>query len=100
MCCTGITDKGLKNLVPMSNLENLDLRGCPCITDIGILCFSEMKNLKGLWLGGCSNVTPNGLRKLKELMPNCNVQKDEYEWSRHDPARQDAPCPGAEKKDR
>ena len=88
MACTGITDNGLRYLVPMSNLQAIDLRGCPNITNKGILILAEMKNLKGLLLGGCEKVTIGGAIKLRALMPNCKVIKDEKEWSRHQPPKE------------
>ena len=81
MSCEKITDEGIKNLTLLKNLEYLDLRGCNGITDESIKYFSEMISLKNLVLDGCKNISKNAVEKLQEILPDCNIKKNDKEWS-------------------
>lgn len=55
--CSQVTDKGLANLMPLSNLEMLDVSGCVAVTQKGFVHVSNNhKGLRGLKLGGCSRM--------------------------------------------
>jgi hypothetical protein len=83
--CQGITDEGLRHLATMDHLQLLDLRGCQGISDIGLEELAVMTNLRWLRLGGCENVSEEAVGKLQRVLPNCNVGKDDTEWSQHTP---------------
>jgi len=82
MGCPGVTGGGLRRLLRMEGLEELDLRGCE-VTDSDIFNLQSMHNLEWIQLGGCRKVTPEGVRRLQTRMPNTRVEKDVREWSFH-----------------
>lgn len=60
-----ISDKGLRLLTKLRDLESLDLSS-KRITDLGMAHLAEMKSLKTLWFQGCP-ITDFGLEQLTGL---------------------------------
>jgi hypothetical protein len=69
---TAVTDAGLKALGGMRGLESLDLTATR-VTDAGL---GELAGLPGLRvpdLSGCPDVTAEGVARLREALPRCEV---------------------------
>lgn len=75
--CTGITDAALTPLLTM-DLELLDLRLCPGIDDKSVASLSKMQGLKDLWIGGCDNLSPAARMAIRQALPLCRVDDDDY----------------------
>ena len=70
---TAVTDLGISHLAGLKSLEKLWLNRT-VVGDGAIPALGKLTALKQLYLGG-SRVTPEGLRRLRELMPGCEVEK-------------------------
>lgn len=77
MGSAGITDAGLTPLTTMG-LEYLDLRMCPGITDKSVATLSNMRSLTGLMIGGCDNLSPTARQAIRQALPQCRVDDDDY----------------------
>ena len=82
----GVSDQGLKYLLPLSDLESLaiccaswrfigedSVEYRECLTDAGLRTLTEFKNLKTLEIQG-GDFTAKGLSGFQEKMPQCEVQ--------------------------
>ena len=96
-----ITAGGVKNLVGLKKLKNLDLGGTDMtdaavkhiadnmpdlqglelgtslgtqVSDASVPHFARLKKLKSLGLGG-SQITEKGMKELKELLPDCKITR-------------------------
>jgi hypothetical protein len=74
---TRVTDKGLKELVGMKNLQRLDLDETR-VTDAGLKELKGHKNLRTLYLrqgpgGRVPNVTDAGVAELRKALPKCRI---------------------------
>ncbi|MDB5338570.1 MAG: inlA 5 [Planctomycetaceae bacterium] len=67
---SGVTDAGLKELLNLSELTALDLRGCKQVTDAGIKSLTKLTNLTHLSL----NLTDVGDEGIKSLASLTNLQ--------------------------
>jgi Leucine-rich repeat (LRR) protein len=65
------TDAGLVHLKGLTNLKELYIRDAQ-ITDAGLEYLTGLTNLQFLALG--SSVTPEGVKKLQEALPNCEIE--------------------------
>lgn len=72
----GIDDVHLKSIGKMSNLKELDLYGTR-ITEPGLKNLEKLKGLKKLFLGGGGEITPQGVEKLQNKLPACEIRYDE-----------------------
>jgi len=70
---TPMTDAGLAKIAENGNIENLDLNGAKNLTPESINILSKMTNLKHLDMIDAANLRHSDTEKLKELMPNCEV---------------------------
>lgn len=68
---TQVTDGALDNLRGLTSLQILDLRDTQ-VTDAGLECLSGLANLQRLSLGS-TQVTDEGIEKLREALPNCQI---------------------------
>ncbi|RYU97262.1 c-type cytochrome domain-containing protein [Emticicia agri] len=68
---TKITDQGLNQLGKLTNLEYLNLIGTK-VSDAGIKQLASLKNLKKLYLWK-TEVTPKGVEALKKNLPDLKV---------------------------
>ena len=64
-CCKGVTDEGLKELAGLKNLRSLNLTYTP-VTDAGLKELARLKNLQSLKLEH-AQVTDAGLKELARL---------------------------------
>ena len=71
-----VTDSGLKHLKGLAQLEQLILDHTG-VTDAGLEHLKGLKNLKSLWIPG-GQVSEDGLEKLREALPNCNIDAVDY----------------------
>jgi hypothetical protein len=55
----------------MANLERLFLNGTK-ITDAGLPCLYGLAKLQAVYLGD-TRVTVEGVKKLQEALPNCEI---------------------------
>ena len=69
---TKITDAGLEHLTELSNLRALSLRNTK-ITDEGLIHLRRLTRLDYLSLVDVFGVTPEGVKKLQQALPNCNI---------------------------
>ena len=70
---TKVSDEGLKHLALMPELRELILQSTP-ITAEGLRHLAPCKSLREIWCWG-TGVTSEEIRQLKEVMPNCEVDK-------------------------
>jgi hypothetical protein len=68
---TNVTDKGLEKLRGLTELQTLGLRKTQ-ITDTGLQQLAGLSRLRWLDLEGTS-VTTAGVKKLKQALPNCEI---------------------------
>jgi len=68
----GVTDAGVEHLKGAAQLEVLDLNGTQ-VTDAGLVYLKGLTNLRVLCVGGTS-VTEEGVRKLREALPDCEIE--------------------------
>ena len=66
-----MTDAGLKELAPLTNLTELLLRSTN-ITDAGLKELAPLKKLNNLYLNG-TKVTEAGIKGLNKVLPNCVI---------------------------
>ena len=71
---TKVTDAGISHLAGMKSLEKLWLNRT-AVGDGAITALGRLTSLKHLYLGG-SRVTPEGLKRLRELIPGCEVEME------------------------
>jgi Leucine Rich Repeat (LRR) protein len=64
--CLNLTEKGIKSLSRLKNLECLNLEGCE-ITDSWLRHLGGLSKLEDLNLSGCEEITGGGLAHLKTL---------------------------------
>jgi hypothetical protein len=69
---TQITDAGLKDLTRMGDLNFLSLEGT-AVTDAGLRHLEGLGQLRYLLLRGCPNVNGEGVARLKEALPKCEI---------------------------
>jgi hypothetical protein len=67
-----ITDAGLAHLKALAGLEKLELAS-PKVTDSGLAHLKGLRKLKKLRLGIRSKVTPEGIKRLRQSLPNLVV---------------------------
>lgn len=72
---TGVSDRGLRELVGMPHLANLELSGNPDVTDNGLVHLASIQSLKKLGLWG-TGVTQAGVEKLQGALPDCAIGWD------------------------
>lgn len=70
---TGVTDRGLQELVAMKNLKNLELGENDEITDQGLVHLASLKSLRRLGLDG-TNASPEGVARLRAALPDCEIE--------------------------
>ena len=68
---TAVTDAGLEKLKPLTALERLGLEDTQ-VTDAGLETLKGMTRLRRLRLEG-TKVTNAGVRKLRQALPNCEI---------------------------
>jgi len=68
---TRFTDDGLKHLADLAKLQELTIRGTH-ITDAGLVHLQGLKNLKKLNVNDTS-VSPQGVNELRKHLPGCDV---------------------------
>ncbi len=68
---TQITDKGLKEVAKLPNLEDLLLTGTK-ITDAGLKELAKLQKLTILDLD-FTKITKTGVAELRKALPNCNI---------------------------
>lgn len=68
-----VTDDVMKSVGQMTSLEHLNL-GETQVADTSLQHLSALRNLKHVFLSRNTRVTEAGLRKLNELLPECDVQ--------------------------
>jgi YHS domain-containing protein/mono/diheme cytochrome c family protein len=73
---TGITDTGLRKLSGLKQLRYLNLYGTK-VTDKGLASLRGLPKLEKLYLWQ-SKATKNGAKKLKEALPNIQIDLGEY----------------------
>lgn len=66
-----ITDEGLANLARAPALGQINLERTK-ITDAGLLHLVDCPKLGGIYAGG-TNLTAEGIKRFRELKPNCHV---------------------------
>ena len=69
-----VTDRCLKELIPLQNLANLELAENEEITDRGLEHLKSLKSLKRLSLGRKSNYTQAAVDKLQAALPDCEIE--------------------------
>jgi hypothetical protein len=69
---TRVTDEGLRTVAGASGLRYL-LLGGDAVTDAGLRHLEALAGLRELDLRGCPNVTAEGVRRLREALPGCEV---------------------------
>jgi hypothetical protein len=62
-----VTDKGLKSLLEVATLEQLNLSGT-AVTDAGVKSLLALKGLKVLQVSNCKKTTSAGLGAIEELL--------------------------------
>ena len=68
-----VTDEGLRTLGTMASLEEVDLEWGDDITDAGLVHLYGLNKLKWLDIGFCHSLTNQGIAKLKENLPECEI---------------------------
>jgi hypothetical protein len=66
-------DEDLALFQSIPKIQRIDFISAPHITDGGLPHLAKLKHLKYLRLGG-SQISDAGVRKLKESLPNCEVE--------------------------
>jgi Leucine-rich repeat (LRR) protein len=66
-----LSDVNVEAISHDTSLELLSLWGCP-VTDESVDSLSKMNSLKSLWIGS-TRISANGLLKLKDALPNCEI---------------------------
>ncbi len=74
--CFGVTDRGIQSgaLQSMSNLKRLALRGLKQVTDASVDDLAKLRNLEHLNIRQ-NGITTNGFARLKQAMPKTTVFK-------------------------
>ena len=73
----GVTDAGLKELETLPRLKHLSLIGTS-VSDKGLEKLAEFKQMRSLVIStGNATVTSEGLRKLQQALPWCEVKVSE-----------------------
>lgn len=72
----GIDDVHLKSIGKMTNLRELDLYGTR-ISESGLKYLEKLKGLKILYLGGGGEITREGVDRLQQKLPGCEIRYDE-----------------------
>ena len=79
--CDEITDKGVKALCSLQNLQHLNLRGCIRITNESVKAMASLTDLRYLDLQDCRLITDEGVRVLTDngvqLSRNKRTRTDE-----------------------
>jgi hypothetical protein len=68
-----VTSEGLRKLLKMRKLEELNVSGCPAVNDSAVPYLRGHKELKRIDLDG-TNFTPDGVKKLKAALPETVVR--------------------------
>lgn len=68
-----LTDKTVKNLALVPNVEELSLSGTK-VTDAGLQHLKTLTNLQQLNLGS-TKVTDAGVAELQDARPGCDIEK-------------------------
>jgi hypothetical protein len=69
---TRVTDEGLRCVGDLRQLRRLPLFNTS-VTDAGLRHLEGLGRLEHLDLRGCPNVTAEGVRRLREALPGCEV---------------------------
>jgi internalin A len=69
---SGMTDVGMAAVRDLKGLEYLNLNST-AVTDAGLRQFEGMSRLEFLNLGGCPGVTDEGVARLKQALPKCEI---------------------------
>jgi hypothetical protein len=72
LCGTAITDDGLANVAPLTDLKWLHLADTR-VTDGGLKYLTGLTNLKQLFLPATTAVTPAGVDELKTRLPGVTI---------------------------
>ncbi|KAG5886061.1 hypothetical protein JTB14_009509 [Gonioctena quinquepunctata] len=75
--CELITDEGIRHLsmspCAAENLTVLELDNCPLVTDASLEHLTSCHNLQRVELYDCQLITRNGIRRLRNHLPNIKV---------------------------
>ena len=66
-----MTDAGIKELAPLTNLSYLSL-GCTKVTDAGLKHLAPLKKLYRVYVNG-TEVTEAGTTGFEKILPECKV---------------------------
>jgi hypothetical protein len=69
---TDISDAGLIHVSRCVELTHLDLQATH-ITDRGLRYVETLHNLRSLWIGVPNSVSDDGLARLRQKLPNCEI---------------------------
>jgi hypothetical protein len=72
---TNVVDSDLLHLQPLPKLSHLDLSRT-AITDVGLVHLGHAPALRQLRLARIKGVTGPGIEKLKEALPECDIEHD------------------------
>lgn len=64
---SGVTDRGIAQLVQLQRLRNFTLRDAPSVTDSGLKRLAELPQLQRASLSSLASISPSGLRFLEKL---------------------------------
>ena len=70
---TNINDEGHKEIAKLTNLTSLNL-GHTNINAAELKEIAKIKKLTYLSLTGCRNINAEGLKHLREELPNCKIR--------------------------
>ena len=71
---TQVTDDGLGAVAGLPRLRRLRLSGAT-ITDGGLRRLEALTGRRCLELGGCPNVSDEGVERLRQALPDCQVYR-------------------------
>lgn len=68
------SDEDLADLKFFPRLRRIDFIGAPRVTDEGLVHLTKLRHLEYVRVGG-SRITDEGLARLRESLPNCQVER-------------------------
>jgi uncharacterized protein YjhX (UPF0386 family) len=78
--CNRITGAGIANLASLDSIDALFVLDCNGLTDADLNGFAKLRNVKRrIELGGCRNITMEGVHQLQVALPNCAVEKHDWD---------------------
>jgi hypothetical protein len=83
VCCSNVTDEGLRAVSSLPALTSLDLANCTKVTDEGLRAVRSLAALTFLDLAGCDKVTAAGVQALRSTTaaPSLHIEWSEEEDS-------------------